>query len=169
MLSSSGKSLSSSSMARSGRRPYTACLAGPTGQRRARGAHLLLKELIMLKSNRAIGVLLALNLAGAALAMHAQAATVDSYGAYAGAAANPYGSAASANSAQRAIDVTASTRWVNVANGETVRFNVDGQSFVWNFGTLRGETSFDLSAIAPKDLHVPMVRVYVASNPLYRG
>ena len=124
----------------------------------------------MLKLNRSIGILLALNLAGAALAMNAQADTVYTYGAYGGAAGagNVYGSAASA-AAQRQIDVSASTKWINVVNGETVRFNVDGQSFVWNFGTLRGETSFDLSAIAPKNLQVPMVRVYVASNPLYRG
>jgi len=125
----------------------------------------------MLKLNRSIGILLALNLAGAALAMNAQADTVNTYGAYGGAASagNAYGSAASAAAAQRQIDVSASTKWINVVNGETVRFNVDGQSFVWNFGTLRGETSFDLSAIAPKGLHVPMVRVYVASNPLYHG
>ena len=125
----------------------------------------------MSKSKRCLKVLLALTLSGAALAMSAQAATVNTYGAYGGAAtaANVYGSAASAASAQREIDVTATTKWVNVTNGETVRFNVDGQSFAWNFGTLRNETSFDLSAIAPKDVHVPMVRVYVASNPLYRG
>lgn len=125
----------------------------------------------MLKLNRTIGVLLALNLAGAALAINAQAGTVNTYGAYGGAAtaANIYGSAASDAAATRQIDVTATTKWVNVANGETVRFNLDGQSFVWNFGTLRSEASFDLSAIAPKDLHVPMVRVYVASNPLYHG
>jgi len=125
----------------------------------------------MLKLNRSIGILLALNLAGAALAMNAQADTVNTYGAYGGAASagNVYGSAASAAAAQRQIDVSASTKWINVVNGETVRFNVDGQSFVWNFGTLRGETSFDLSAIAPKNLQVPMVRVYVASNPLYHG
>src|SRR5471030_1480501 len=123
-------------MAGSGPRPYTASLAGQPGQRRKRDPPLFLKELIMLKLNRSIGILLALNLAAAAL---------------------------------RQIDVSASTKWINVVNGETVRFNVDGQSFVWNFGTLRGETSFDLSAIAPKNLQVPMVRVYVASNPLYHG
>lgn len=71
--------------------------------------------------------------------------------------------------ASRTIVIKAGTRNVNVDNGETVRFDVDGKSFAYTFNTFGNETAFDLSAIAPGGFAVPAVRVYVAHNPLYRG
>lgn len=79
-----------------------------------------------------------------------------------------YGTSAAAGFAERDITLTAGTKSVNVTNGETVRFLIDGASFTWNFSTLRSETSFDLSSIAPDGVKVA-ARVYVASNPLYRN
>lgn len=71
--------------------------------------------------------------------------------------------------AGRTIVVDAGTRNINVENGETVRFDVNGKSFAYTFNTFGNETAFDLSAIAPGDVMVPAVHVYVAPNPLYRG
>ncbi len=79
-----------------------------------------------------------------------------------------YGAAVSTDFAGRQISVTPATKEVYVANGETVRFTANGQNFTWHFDTF-GQTSFDLSVIAPNDAHVKGVRVYVASNPLYLG
>jgi len=90
-------------------------------------------------------------------------------------AAPPSGSAAdfgiqvADNASMRAIAINANTKWVNVTNGETVRFNVNGQSFSWHFDTYHDETSFHLAKIAPAGVMVGDVRVFVAANPLYRG
>jgi len=90
-------------------------------------------------------------------------------------AAPPSGSAAdfgtqvADNAAMRTIAINADTKWVNVTNGETVQFNVNGVSFSWHFDTYQDETSFDLVKIAPAGVMVGNVRVYVAANPLYRG
>lgn len=54
-------------------------------------------------------------------------------------------------------------------NGETVQFSVNGQAFAFTFNTFVGETSFELSRIAPQGLAVPQVRVFVQPNPLYQG
>lgn len=80
-----------------------------------------------------------------------------------------YGSQAPATAAARTIVINSDTKWVNVENGETVQFSVGGQSFTWNVSTFPGATSFDLSKIAPAGVKLSNVRVYVASNPLYRG
>jgi hypothetical protein len=79
-----------------------------------------------------------------------------------------YGAAVSTDFAGRQISVTPTTKGVYVTNGETVRFTANGQNFTWHFDTF-GQTSLDLSVIAPNDAHVKGVRVYVASNPLYLG
>ncbi|GJI91600.1 CzcE family metal-binding protein [Duganella hordei] len=80
-----------------------------------------------------------------------------------------YGSAVAPSNAQRHIVINASTPWVNVDNGDTVEFQSNGTSFTWHFDTLRDETAFDLSKIAPAGSVDHKVTVYVASNPLYRG
>ncbi|TFW20224.1 CzcE family metal-binding protein [Duganella callida] len=79
------------------------------------------------------------------------------------------GMAAVAASADRHITIGAGTRWVNVNNGDTVEFTVNGKSFTWHFDTLRAEEAFDLAKIAPEGVDAGKVTVYVASNPLYRG
>lgn len=80
-----------------------------------------------------------------------------------------YGVQVPAAAAMRTIVIDADTTGVNVTNGETVQFSVDGQSFTWHFDTYRDATSFDLAAIVPASVKAGMVRVYVAANPLYRG
>lgn len=80
-----------------------------------------------------------------------------------------YGMQAPASAAARTIVINSDTKWVNVDNGETVQFSIGGQSFTWNFSTFPGETSFDLSRIVPAGVKIGNVRVYIATNPLYRG
>lgn len=80
-----------------------------------------------------------------------------------------YGAAAPAAAAERTVELAPGAKWVNVANGETVRFTAGGKSFSWRFQTLQSEASFELSKIAPAGAGVDGVQVYVAPNPLYRG
>ena len=80
-----------------------------------------------------------------------------------------YGKPASENSAEKAIDLTTSVKWVNVTNRETVKFVAGGKAFIWRFETLPEETNFKLSDIAPKDFPARDVRVYVAADPSDRG
>jgi hypothetical protein len=81
-----------------------------------------------------------------------------------------YGQAVNTGAVDRVINLDAGTQYVNVTNGETVQFNLNGQAaFTWHFDTFSNETSFELSKIAPATAGVEGVRVYVASNPLYRG
>jgi plastocyanin len=82
--------------------------------------------------------------------------------------ASLYGEAVDAASTRKEIAVNPDTKWVNVTDGETVRFVAGGQSFTWHFATYPNTTNFDLAAIAPQDFPGAGVRVYVASNPLYR-
>jgi hypothetical protein len=67
----------------------------------------------------------------------------------------------------RTIDISSSPRSVQVTNGETVRFEVDGKTFNCTFETLAHETVLDLATIAPSGLHLQGVRVYVAPDPQY--
>ena len=111
----------------------------------------------MFKLNRAAVVLslgLAMSAAGAASAEGAPA---------------QYGRHALAVNAEREIIIDAGTKWVNVTNGETVRFTKDGKTFTWRFEVLGDETSFQLSKIALADFNVGELRVFVAANPTYRG
>lgn len=80
-----------------------------------------------------------------------------------------YGEAVASSAAARQVTITADTKSVNVNDGDTVAFNVNGKTFTWRFDTLRGMGSFDLARIAPAGVDAGMTSVYVASNPLYRG
>jgi hypothetical protein len=79
-----------------------------------------------------------------------------------------YGSVVMNAGSGRTIDIDENTRYVNVKNGETVRFNVNGQSFSFNFDAWPNEESVALSTIAPAGVAVPNVQVYIAANPLYQ-
>ncbi|HCY63197.1 MAG TPA: hypothetical protein DHV59_10280 [Oxalobacteraceae bacterium] len=72
----------------------------------------------------------------------------------------PFGTTAPEAAAQRTITITPTTKYVNVERWEVVRFLVDGKSFTWNFYTL-GTPIFEMAAIAPKDINVGKVVVYV--------
>lgn len=76
----------------------------------------------------------------------------------------PYGYEAPGG-ATRVLNVSAGTRYINVAQAETVKINVDGKSVNWTFDTL-GTHAFPLSKIVPA-AGTDKVTVYVAANPLY--
>ena len=71
--------------------------------------------------------------------------------------------------AHRTIVVNDKTRHVNVTNGETVQFDVNGQRFAFAFNNWPNKDVVDLSVIAPEGVTAPKVRVYIAPNPLNQG
>lgn len=79
-----------------------------------------------------------------------------------------YGAAAQASRTARVLDITPGTRHVNVIDGETVTFNVDGQPFTWTFRMNHGEGVVALAAILPKELDAHGVMVYVGPDLNYR-
>jgi len=85
------------------------------------------------------------------------------------ATAATYGGPAPANATRREIAVKPETKWVNVRDGDTVRFVADGRSFTWHFSTYPNTTHLDLAMIAPQDFPSGKVVVYVAQNQLYRN
>ncbi|WP_284079331.1 CzcE family metal-binding protein [Herbaspirillum aquaticum] len=82
--------------------------------------------------------------------------------------ADPYGMTASNTLVDREIQIAPSTKYVNVNQGETVRFVAQGKSFVWKFDTF-GQRPFELAKIAPADFAAPKAVVYLGSNPLYHS
>jgi hypothetical protein len=79
------------------------------------------------------------------------------------------GNPVQASAATQTVAIKSGTKNVNVNQGDVVTFKVAGQEFTWQFDTLRPSGSFDLAEIAPHGLDTQGVRVYVASNPLYRN
>jgi hypothetical protein len=108
---------------------------------------------IFARSTLAAG--LALSLAGAA---HA-----------APAASNAFGTPAAANAAERTVVLGDQTRYINVNDGETVRFVHGDRSFTWNFDTVRRDGVAALGQIAPMDFGDAGAKVYIAQNPLYNN
>lgn len=80
-----------------------------------------------------------------------------------------YGIPVTGGLAERIINITPSTRWVHVVNGETVTFVANGKSFSWHVYTYPNVEQFDLQLIAPADVAVAGVRVLVSPNPTYHG
>ena len=60
-----------------------------------------------------------------------------------------FGSASEEQNAERVIKIAPDAKWVNVTEGETVKFidEASGKSFAWRFDTIVGV--FDLSRVAP--------------------
>ncbi|MEC4718444.1 CzcE family metal-binding protein [Noviherbaspirillum sp. CPCC 100848] len=78
-----------------------------------------------------------------------------------------YGSPASASNIQRTINLN--KNYVNVVQGETVRFvTPNGDAFIWTFDTWTTNT-FKLANIAPENIRVGNATVFVQPNPLYLG
>jgi hypothetical protein len=75
-----------------------------------------------------------------------------------------HGSPVDPQDAQRVLVIQPNTRWVNVTQGETVRFVVAASQFSWRFDGLDGR-SFDLQTIAPPGVLARTVTVYVTRNP----
>lgn len=63
----------------------------------------------------------------------------------------------------RLIRIGPGTRWVNVRNGETVRFESNGRTFGYRFSGVFAE-EHDLRSIAPPGFIDRPVRVYVAPD-----
>jgi len=79
-----------------------------------------------------------------------------------------YGTPVTEGRADRIVEITPSTRVVNVDENQIVRFVVHGspgqnESFMWQFNG--GRSVFPLAAIAPDGAVPKTVEVYVASDP----
>lgn len=69
------------------------------------------------------------------------------------------------SAATRTIRIDATTKYVNVTEHETVKFEVNGTDFAINFaGALYG---FDLNRVAPAGALDHNVTVWVTPDPLY--
>lgn len=78
-----------------------------------------------------------------------------------------YGHLAKEGTASRVIKISPSTHVINVHDGETVRFNVNGKIFEWTINIPTREGIFSLPEIAPIGSDAGSVQVYVSPNPLY--
>jgi hypothetical protein len=116
--------------------------------------------------NKSIRTLvLPLLLTGAAFTATGAHATTMSHG------ADYYGtldSGAAANEG-RTVVMDDKTSYVNVADGDTIRFESGGKSFTFTFDAWNSVNSVDLAAIAPAGVSVPKILVYITQNPLYVG
>jgi hypothetical protein len=79
-----------------------------------------------------------------------------------------YGQPVSSNSADRVIELTPQTRFVNVTNGETVTFEKGGQRFTWHVDTFNNVAEFALAKISPNTMNINGVEVYVAPGEYCR-
>lgn len=104
-------------------------------------------------------ILIALAIAASALSLNANARETGP---------QMYGASAPAAAAQRVVDVKPGMKYVNVVNGQTITFNVEGRPFTWTFQLYQQEGAVALSAILPRELHADGVTVYVAPDPTYR-
>ena len=75
-----------------------------------------------------------------------------------------YGTAVSAEQADREITLADGAKYLNVQRNETVKINVDGKSFTWRFDTL-GFPVIALGDIAPPGIAAKNVTVYVSDDP----
>ena len=76
-----------------------------------------------------------------------------------------FGSPGEEANAERVIKIAPDAKWINVTEGETVKFvdEASGKSFVWRFDTIVGV--FDLNRVAPADvLAGHQVKAYVATS-----
>jgi hypothetical protein len=80
---------------------------------------------------------------------------------------NLIGESVVADAAQRTVAIDASTRWVNVTQGETVKFVANGNEFTFDFDGVSGYV--DLAQIAPAGALDHKVAVYVARQPVSGG
>ena len=83
--------------------------------------------------------------------------------------ASDYGTRAATSAPGREITLKPGTKNVNVFDGETVHFNVDGKRIDWNFNSRTREAVLDLNTLAPDQIPAGAVRVWVLANPIYQG
>lgn len=99
---------------------------------------------------------LALALCGA---VHANAADSSADLGYVGAAGN----------AERVIDVTPATRYLNVTNGETVTIRQGEQSVTWHVQAPNNLNAVSLSSVAPQEQPGHDVTIYIAAGQQYQN
>ena len=77
-----------------------------------------------------------------------------------------YGTPVTQGRADRVVQITPTTRFVNVDENQVVRFVVAGrnESFMWQFNG--GRSVIPLTAIAPDGAVTQAVNVYVAPDPM---
>ena len=85
-----------------------------------------------------------------------------------------FGTPAEPGSVGRIVRLGSGSHWVNVAYGESVKFIVKGdngseRSFAWRFNVAPNMSHVDLSEVAPADLPVQDVRVFVSPDPRFGG
>ena len=79
-----------------------------------------------------------------------------------------FGTSVPVATATRTVTLAPDTRWVNVAQGDTVRFVVGAAEFGWRFDG-PGARSFDLQSVAPAGVLGRSVTVYVAAAPGHKS
>ena len=79
-----------------------------------------------------------------------------------------YGSTASAQSADRVVNIAPNTKDVNVKWGNTVDFKDNGQSFTYKFDGPRTDPSVNLQRLAPAGMVGHPVVAYVRDFPVNR-
>ena len=94
----------------------------------------------------------------------AVAGMVASVAASAAGRADLLGDPSTDNQAQRTIVITPTTKYVNVTEGDVVKFVANGTAFAWNFDSPPEITSFELNRVAPAGALDHPVTVYVARN-----
>ncbi len=87
---------------------------------------------------------------------------VGAMGAQAAVPVDLLGDLTSASEASRTIAIGPGTRYVNVAQGEVVRFIANGREFAFNFDGVADISSFDLQRVAPAGMLDHSVIAYVA-------
>jgi hypothetical protein len=87
--------------------------------------------------------------------------------------AHGYGALADGRAFHRQVVVDSRTRWVNVTEGEVIRFVVRAQSgeetsFTWDFDTWGGRAA-DLGCLAPAGMSAPHIKVYIDLDQRLHG
>ena len=83
--------------------------------------------------------------------------------------ASDFGAPAANTAAARTITIKPTTKYVNVTDGETVTFVVDGKQFSWHFSSWPSAQQIALDKLAPKDTVASGVTVYVERSAQYYG
>jgi hypothetical protein len=71
--------------------------------------------------------------------------------------------------ATQTVVITPETQYVNVVEGQAVKFVVNDKTFAWDFNGPSAGYAFDLAQVAPPGLLDHKVEAYVRPNPDYLG
>jgi hypothetical protein len=76
-----------------------------------------------------------------------------------------YGTPADPSQALRTIVIGPGTRYVNVTEGDIIKFVSGDKSFAWKFDTALTVRDFNLNEVAPPGTLDHPVRAYIATGP----